>query len=90
MSCFFPGKDEPNARSRVQPRARRGSYPRKRSPVLRNVVILITTNPELLPNSAQVMGRKRSSNIAPCLGRVAWVECLKSAAYALESLTLWA
>ena len=46
MFCFFPGKDEPNARSLVQPRARRGSCPRKRSPVLRNVVILITTNPE--------------------------------------------
>lgn len=46
MSCFFPGKDEPNARSPVQARARRGSCLRKRSLVLRNVVILITTNPE--------------------------------------------
>lgn len=42
----FPGKDEPNARSLVQPRARRESCLRKRSPVLRNVVILITTNTE--------------------------------------------
>lgn len=43
-SFFLPGKDEPNARSPVQLRARRGSCLRKRSLLLRNVVILITEN----------------------------------------------
>lgn len=60
----FPGKDEPNPRSQVQPRARRESCQRKRSLVLRNVVILTRTNPESVTNCAQTTGGIRGRDIS--------------------------
>lgn len=88
MSCSFPGKDEPNARSLVQPRARRGSCPRKKSPLPRNVVILIATVQRVISRRCPGRREEKKQQHSPLSGESGLGGDPGSAVYAFESLTL--
>lgn len=89
MSCFFSREGRTKCQKPSPAKGQKRKLPEEKQSGAEERGNIDRNKPrEPFPNSAWATGRKRNSNIAHSVGRVAWVEVLKSAVLGFESLTL--